>query len=127
MHQIGVERVVARHEHQQGALPASSGPAALLPERRDGTGEAGDDHRVQTGDVDAQFERIGRGDAQQGAVGQIGFEFAPILGQIPCAIGGDASYQLRIDVGENSLGTQRGHLGSASGPHECQSARALHQ
>ena len=45
------------------------GPPGLLPERGDGAGEPGDQHRVEPGDVDAELERVGGGHAEQLAVG----------------------------------------------------------
>ena len=58
--EVGVQRVVAGDQHRQGALPGPAGPAGLLPQRRPGAGPAGEQHRVQPGDVDAELERVGR-------------------------------------------------------------------
>ncbi len=47
MHEIGVEWVVARDEHHEGALTAASGAPGLLPERCDGSREPGHHHCVE--------------------------------------------------------------------------------
>ncbi len=59
--EVGVERVVARDQHAERVAAAASGPAHLLPEGRAGAGEAGEQHGVEPGDVDAELERVGGG------------------------------------------------------------------
>ena len=123
--QVGVQRVVARDQQDQRALPATAGPAGLLPERRDGAREAGQHHRVQAGDVDAEFERVGGGQPAQFAVGQRTFQRAAVLGEIAGAVGRHRVAQLRGDVLQACPRAQRGQLRSAPRPDEGQRARAL--
>ena len=88
VHQVGVQRVVAGDQHDQRALAAPARAAGLLPERRHGARKAGQHHRVQTRDVDAQFQRVGGGQPAQFAVGQRAFQRAPVLGEITGPVGG---------------------------------------
>ena len=59
-----VECVVGRDEDREAAVaPARSSP--LLPERRDGPGEADGDRAIEQPDVDPQLEGVGRGHAEE--------------------------------------------------------------
>ena len=55
VHQVGVQRVVGGDEDGEAAGPGASGPARLLPQRDARARPAGDEDRVQSGDVDAQL------------------------------------------------------------------------
>ena len=125
MHQIGVERVVAGDEHHQSALAAPARPPGLLPERRDRARKARQHNSVQSGDVDTEFERIGRRHATQSPVGQRAFQCAAILGQVSRPVGGHRCGQLRVGLRQPRPGAQRRQLRAASGPHERQSSCAL--
>ena len=125
VHQVGVHRVVAGDEHDQGLVAGPSGPARLLPERRPRAGEAGHDHGVQPGDVDAQLQRVRGGHAEQLAGLQRRLQRPALLGQVAAAVRRDLPDQLRVDVGQHPLRAQRGQLGAPPGPHERQRARPL--
>jgi hypothetical protein len=125
VHQVGVHRVVAGDEHDQGLVAGPSGPARLLPERRPGAGEAGDDHGVQPGDVHAQLQRVGGGHAEQLAGLQRRLQRPALLGQVAAAVRRDLPDQLRVDAGQHPLRAQRGQLGAPPGPHERQRPRPL--
>lgn len=56
-----VQGVVAGHQDGQRSPAGASGAARLLPEGGAGAGVAGDQDRVQPGDVDAEFEGGGGG------------------------------------------------------------------
>ena len=66
--QIGIHRLIAGDEYYERALPAAAGAPGLLPKTGDGPREAGRDHGIEPTDVDAQLERGGGGDAEQGGV-----------------------------------------------------------
>jgi hypothetical protein len=63
--QVVVQGVVAGHEHDQRLRLRPPGPAGLLPERGERAGVAGEHDGVETGDVDAELERVGGGHAQE--------------------------------------------------------------
>ena len=51
--EVGVQRIVARHQHHQGVVPRRPARPAC-PERGPRAGEARDHHRIEPGDVDPQ-------------------------------------------------------------------------
>ncbi len=57
-----VELVVACDQDGERLLAASTGPADLLPERRNGARESAENSGVEAADVDSEFERTGRSD-----------------------------------------------------------------
>ena len=123
--EVGVERVVAGDQHAEGVLRAAAGPPDLLPERRPGAGEAGDQHRVEAADVDAELEGVGGGQADQVAPAQRGLERAALLGEVAAAVGRDPAGQRRVDLGEQ-LGRGRRHLlGAAARADERERAHVL--
>ena len=65
VHEVGVHRIVPRHEHNERLVARPTGPSGLLPERRPGTREARHHHRVEAGDVHAELERVGGRHAEQ--------------------------------------------------------------
>ena len=87
--QVGVERVVAGDQHAEGVLAAAPGPADLLPQRRAGAREAGHQHGVEPGDVDAELEGVGGGQPEQPPAAQRLLERAALLGQVAAAVGRD--------------------------------------
>ena len=106
VHEVGVERIVPGDQDGHGIAPAltvqagAACPARFLPERGPRARPAGDDHRVQARDVDAQFE--GRGGCQRGdgPAAQSFLEVAPLLRQVSGPVGG---YPVR-QVGRAGLG-----------------------
>ena len=68
-HEVLVERVVRGNEHRDAmTLPAR--PAPLLAQTGDGARKPHRDHAVEQADVDAELERIRRGDTEQLAGGE---------------------------------------------------------
>ena len=122
---VGVQRVVASHEHHERTQPFAAGPAGLLPQRRQRAGEAGQHHGVQTGDVDAEFKRVGRGDAEQRPVRERGLQSAALLRQVARPVRGDPAGELGRDARQVPPGGEREHLRSAPGPDEGQRASVL--
>ena len=88
-HEVLVERVLARDEHGE-PVAAPAGPAPLLAQARDGPGEADRDGAVEQADVDAELERVRRGDAEQLALHQPALDLAPLRGGVPGAVGREA-------------------------------------
>ena len=104
-HEVLVERVLGRDEHGE-PVPAPPRAAPLLAQRGDRAREADGDHGVEKPDVDAELERVGRGDAEQVALGEPPLDLAPLLGRVAGAVrretrvvveplGGEAVDQLR--------------------------------
>ena len=81
-----VERVLARDQHGEPA-PAAAGATPLLAQRRDRAREADRDRAVEEADVDAELERVGRGDAEQLALDEPPLDLAPLLGRVAGAVG----------------------------------------
>ena len=87
--EVVVQRVVAGDEDDQRLLLRAPGAAGLLPQRRQRARVAGEHDRVQPGDVDAELQGVGGGDAQQLAGRQRPLQLAPLLGQVAAAVGVD--------------------------------------
>ena len=83
MHQVGIERVVVGDEHGERILATAPGPADALGKGRTGARPTGHDDRIQPGDVNAQLQRGGAGQAQQLAVAEPAFELAALFGVYP--------------------------------------------
>ena len=106
-----VELVVAGHEDGGRRLERPPGPAGLLPERGQRAGETLQDDGVEAGDVDAELEGVGGGHAEELALRQRRLQLAPLLGQVPAAVGG---HRLRQPgVAEPALGLAGHQLGAA--------------
>ena len=123
--QVGVQRVLAGHEDHQGppaGRTAAARPPGLLPQCGQRAGIPGDDGRVQTGDVDAELQRVGAGQAEQFAGVQRAFELAPVLRQVPAAVGGDPGRQLGSDPAQPPAGGEGDLLRALPGPDEGQGA-----
>ena len=95
-HEVLVERVLARDEDRQ-AVAAPPGAAPLLAEARHRAGEAGRDHAVEQPDVDAELERVGRGDSEQLAGGQPLLDLAPLCRRVAGAVRGEPVAVLRAE------------------------------
>jgi hypothetical protein len=124
--QEGVQRVVARDQHRQRPLPGPSRPARLLPQRRPGARIAGDHHGVQTGDVEAEFQGVGRGEAEEFTRVEGAFQRAALLGEVAAAIGRHPPGQRAVDLGQPLLRDHRDQLRAAPGAHEGDRAHPLH-
>lgn len=121
----GVQRVVAGHQDGQGALAGAPGAARLLPQRRSGTGVAGDDDGIQAGDVDAEFEGGGGGQSEQFPGMQGALQGPAFLGEVAPAVGGDPGRQRAVHLGEAFLRDDGDQLGATPGTHEGDRADAL--
>src|SRR5208337_2786353 len=77
------------HEHGQRDRASSSSPARLLPEAREGAGEACDDGCVEAADIDAQLERDGRHDSPDGTLAQAPFYRASLAREEAGPVGTD--------------------------------------
>ncbi len=121
----GVQGVVAGDEDGEGALARAAGAAGLLPEGGPGAGVAGEEDGVEAGDVDAQLEGRGGGEAQQLAGVQGALDGAALLGEVAAAVGGDAGGEGAVHGGEPFLGDQGDELGAASGADEGDGAHPL--
>ncbi len=62
----------------------------MLAQRRDGAGKADRDRAVQQPDVDAQFECVGGGNAQQLALDESAFDVTSLSGCVAGAVGSEA-------------------------------------
>ena len=113
VHEIGVERIVAGHEHRQCALAGPAGAARLLPDRGHRARPAGEQHGVQPGDIDPELQRVGGRDPQQLAGLQPSLELASILGKVTAAVGRDPVRQLRYRFGEGPPSPQSHRLRAA--------------
>lgn len=125
VHEEGVQRIVPGDQDGQRALSGASGAARLLPQGGAGARIAGDDDRVQTGDVDAQLQGGGGGEAEKLAGVQGALQGSAFLGQIAAPVGGDASREGAVDLGETFLGDDRDQFGAAPGTYESDRADAL--
>src|SRR4029077_7081524 len=97
-----VERVVAGHQNCQRVASVAPRPTDLLPPGGAGAGEAGDDHRVEAGDVDAHLERVGGGQAEEPPAAERLLDLAPLLGEVAAAVARDASRKGGVDIGEQT-------------------------
>ena len=111
--QIGVERVIAGHQHRQGVLRPPPGTPDLLPERRPGPGEAGHQHGVQAADVDAELERVGGGQPDQPSAAQVLLDGPALLGEVAPAVRRDLARQRRVHLRQQPGRGHRDLLGPA--------------
>ena len=125
VHEVGVERVVARDQDREGVLPAAPGPADLLPQSRPGPGEAGQQHGVQPADVDPELEGVGGGEADQLAGAERRLDVAPLLGEVAAAVRRHPGRERGVDLTEKLGGGHRHLLRAAAGPDERQGADVL--
>ena len=125
VHQVGVERVVPRHQYGERLVAGAPGPPGLLPQRRAGAGPAADQHRVQPDQVDAEFERVRGGEAEQVAVQQRPFQLAAFLAQVAGPVGGHPVAQPGHRLVERPPGVRGDHLGAPAGPYESERAYPL--
>jgi hypothetical protein len=91
-----VERVVARDEDRESALPAPRA-SPLLPQRRDGAGEPDGDRTVEEPDVDPELERVGGRHSEQLALDEPPLDLAALLGCVAGPIRSEPARRRRID------------------------------
>ena len=82
-HEVLVERVLGADQDCEAVAPAAGAPP-LLAQRGDGAREADRDHRVEQADVDPELERVGRGNAEELALGEPPLDLAPLT----CCVAG---------------------------------------
>ena len=125
VHQVGVQRVVGGDEDGEAAGPGAPGPARLLTQRDARARPAGDEDRVQSGDVDAQLQGVGGGQGPQPARTQVGFQGPALLGQVAAAVGRHRADELgqrepqRVagPLGHDLRRTTRAHEHQCPGAH----------
>jgi hypothetical protein len=123
--QVVVQRVVAGDEDDQRLLVRPPGPARLLPERGEGARIPGEHDGIETGDVDAEFQGVGRGHAEQIAGRQRPFQLAPLLGQVAAAVGVHPAHEVvTAAVVQQAPGLVRHRFGAAPRSDEREGAGA---
>lgn len=127
VHQVGVERIVAGHQHHQRitGVVLTPGPGRLLPEGGDAARITGDDDGVEAADVDAEFESVGGGHPGQLGVVDGAFEPAPVVGEIPGPVGGHLADEIGCGCGEELPGLPGGEFGTHPAAGEAQRPRPL--
>ena len=124
--QVRIHRVICADQHHQCTLAAPARAPGLLPEAGDSAGEAAGYHYVQPADVDAQLQRVRRGNTQQLAIVEATLELAAILRGVARAI---CRHPHRIRAAPQRRQLLRGgdghHLRPAPGAHESQRPRTL--
>ncbi len=111
--QVGVQGVVAGHEHAERVAAGPPGAAELLPQRGSGAGESAEQDGVEAGDVDAELQGVGRGQPDEPATAQRLLELSSLLGQVAAAVRRDPVRQRRVDLGQQPAGTEGDRLGAA--------------
>ncbi|GAA3052413.1 hypothetical protein GCM10020000_37400 [Streptomyces olivoverticillatus] len=91
--QVGVQRVVPGDEDGECAPARTARAASLLPQGGAGAGVAREEDGVEVGDVDAQLQGGGGGQAQQLAGVQGALQGAALFGEVAAAVGGDTGGQ----------------------------------
>ena len=124
--EVGVQRVVAGDQDGERALARAAGPARLLPQRGPGARVARDQYGVEAGDVDAEFQGGGGGQAEELAGVQGLLEGAALLGQVAAPVGGDAPGEGAVDLVQALLGDDGDEFGAAPGADEGDRADPLH-
>ena len=94
---VSVERVLARDKDTECVTLSSPRATPLLPKRCARAGPSRDHDGVKSADVDAEFERIRRGDAEQVPVAKVAFESATLLWEVAPSVGGDAINERFVD------------------------------
>ena len=117
-----VQRVVAGHQHRHPLRAGATRPAGLLPQGHTGARPAGDDDRVQAGDVDAELERVGRRQRAQLPAAQRPLQLTPLLGQVATAVGGHPGREVGVDLAQVAPGLLGDDLGAVARAHEHQRA-----
>ena len=125
VNQVGVQRVISGDQNDQRALSAPTAPTSLLPERGDGARKSCQQHSVQPGDVDTQFQGVGGGQSAHRTFGQRPFDRAAVLGEIAGTIGGHCVPQMRRDVLQPRSGGEGDQFGPPPRSHEGQRPCAL--
>ena len=120
VHQVGVQRVVGGDEDGEAAGPGASGPARLLPQRDARARPAGDEDRVQSGDVDAQLQGVGGGQGPQPARTKVGLQGSALLGQVAAAVGRHRADELGQGEPQRVTGPLGHDLRRATRAHEHQ-------
>jgi hypothetical protein len=104
--EVLVERVLLRHEDRERRGTAPTRATRLLPHRGARPGVADEDRGVERTDVDAELERVRRRDRDEVPVGQLAFQFAPVLGEVARAVGLDARSEVGRDLAAREVGEQ---------------------
>ena len=119
-----VEPVRGGHvEREPLTAPARSSP--LLPQARDGAGEADGDRAVEQADVDPELERVGRRHAEELSRHEIALDRTALLGRVARAIGREPERQVRAPGRlERLAGDPEHDLDAAAAAHEADRPQA---
>ena len=86
--QVGVQRIRSGDQDRERVPARAPCSSCLLPQPREGAGEAARHDGVDPRDVDAELEGIGAGDPLELAALQPGFQPASVVGEVAAPIGG---------------------------------------
>ena len=89
LQQVGIERILPGEQHHQGLPPRATGPARLLPERRQLPREPGHEHRVDARDVNAELQRVRGGQPKELPGLQCRLQVAAFHRQVAAPVGRD--------------------------------------
>ena len=107
-----IQRRAGGDQQRQRRAQAPAGAARALPGGGDGAGIAGHHDDVQSADVNAQLQRVGRHHAANRALAQAALDLAPLLRQISAAIAAHRVGQGRrpragvLQIGHQNFGRQ---------------------
>src|SRR5690242_8171321 len=85
-----IDRTRAGDENRDARFAAATGAAHLLPRRRDRSGIARENGRVEAADVDSQLECVRADDAKDIARAQACLDIAPFRWQVTAAVSANA-------------------------------------
>ncbi len=113
-HEPLVELVLARHEHGERLLGLAPRPPRLLPEGRDGAGEAVEHAGVEPADVDPQLEGRGGHHALEAAREELVLDGPALDGEVAAPVGGHGVGQCLGQAAPHVGGHDLGALAAAA-------------
>ena len=115
-----IERRRGRDEHADRGIAPAPGAARALPSGGEGTRVAGEHHGIERADVDAEFQCVGRNDAEDLSVPQLPLDFPPLSGQVAAAVPANGRFAARLPA-ERFLQVARENLRGQAvvGEDEC--------
>ncbi len=111
-HEVLINGRVVGDQEDQGFLRAATCASGLLPRAGDGAGVADHEAGVEAADINAEFERVGAGDAEDIAFGKTPLDLAALLGEIAAAIGLDFVHEARGKLAKVVARPTRDQFGS---------------
>ena len=91
-----VERCRGRYQHADRCVAPASGAARALPSRGEGSRVARQHHGIQRADVDAEFQSVGRDNAEDLPVAQLSLDLSSLPGQVAAAIPANGRFAPRL-------------------------------